>query len=68
VLAERDGKTVVVGCVYIYPATEPGPDAAVRSWVRAADARLDGPLHRAVTDWVREAWPFGSIEYAERAG
>ncbi len=41
----------VIGCVYIYPATD-GPGAHVRSWVRVADADLDTPLYRVVADWL----------------
>ena len=65
VLADGDR---VVGCVYIYPA-EDGPPcaAAVRSWVRAARAELDVPLHDAVVAWLAEAWPFTVIHYAPRA-
>jgi hypothetical protein len=53
----------VIGCVYIYPAREPGYDAQVRSWVRAADGGLDGPLRRAVADWLDTAWPFRAVSY-----
>jgi hypothetical protein len=55
----------VIGCVYIYPAKD-GPGAHIRSWVRAADAGLDEPLYRAVTDWLERAWPFARVVYAER--
>lgn len=65
----------VIGCVYIYPvgtadddraSTEIEHDASVRSWVSAAHAPLDRPLWEAVTEWLREAWPFERVAYAAR--
>ena len=64
----------VIGCVYIYPPRggEPGrprgggPQAAVRSWVRADHAALDPVLYHAVRAWLEREWPFDSIEYAPR--
>jgi hypothetical protein len=67
VLAADDGATVI-GCVYIYPSEQAENDARVRSWVRAADAPLDGVLHRAVADWLEAAWPFRRVDYAPRPG
>ena len=61
-----DGADEVVGCVYIYPSDVEGCDAEVRSWVRASHADLDGPLWRAVSDWLGEAWPFEAVRYASR--
>ncbi len=58
---ERD----VIGCVYIYPASEP-MSASVRSWVRASHAHLDGTLAAAVRQWLSDRWPFRTIEYANR--
>lgn len=66
VLAPSDPATTVIGCLYIYPSAEPGVDADVRSWVRAADAELDPVLYHAVSDWLRDAWPFRRVEYAAR--
>jgi len=55
----------IIGCVYIYPRkNEPG--ARVLSWVRADRADLDAPLYEAVSEWLRTAWPFTSVTYAER--
>lgn len=48
----------------IYPADN--FDARVRSWVRAADARLDPVLARAVSDWLADAWPFEHVDDAGR--
>jgi hypothetical protein len=60
----------VIGCVYIYPLCSQGeaagPNAAVRSWVRADQAALDPVLYRTVRDWLDRDWPFRSIEYAPR--
>jgi hypothetical protein len=64
----------VIGCVYIYPPRDQGPDhpeaggrqAAVRSWVRADHAALDPVLYHAVRAWLDRDWPFRSIEYAPR--
>ena len=68
VLGTGDDAGIVIGCVYIYPSPEPGHDARVRSWVRAADAGLDPVLYRAVTDWLEAAWPFARVDYAGRPG
>jgi RimJ/RimL family protein N-acetyltransferase len=56
----------VVGCVYIYPATEESDDAHVSSWVRASRVELDQPLWRAVSDWLAAEWPFEHVDYAAR--
>jgi hypothetical protein len=69
--AERKGFTYtvlddaddVVGCVYLYPARDNAHDAHVHSWVRAARAELDGPLRRAVADWLAAEWPFARPLY-----
>jgi len=74
VLDPTDG--VVIGCVYIYPVgtedADPAADAkthdaSVRSWVRADRAALDGPLWRAVSDWLGAEWPFVNVRYAARS-
>lgn len=66
----------VIGCVYIYPvgtddadrASDPiENDASVRSWVSVAHAPLDRPLWEAVTEWLREVWPFERVAYAPRS-
>jgi RimJ/RimL family protein N-acetyltransferase len=65
----------VIGCVYIYPvgtadadrASNPiEHDASVRSWVSVAHAPLDRRLWEAVTEWLREEWPFERVAYAPR--
>jgi hypothetical protein len=57
----------VIGCVYIYPSRSAGQDADVSSWVAAARAELDAPLHAAVSRWLADDWPFTAVEYAARA-
>jgi hypothetical protein len=64
VVAEDNGE--VIGCVYIYPSSKDGVDADVRSWVRANRAGLDASLYWTVVDWLREAWPFTTFDYAPR--
>jgi len=56
----------VIGCVYLYPPRRPGADVEVRSWVRADRADLDIPLWRAVTEWLRQQWPWSAPDYAPR--
>ena len=56
----------VIGCVYIYPTREGPPGAKVSSWVTAARAELDAPLHDAVAAWLAADWPFERVDYAER--
>ncbi len=72
---DRDGFTYtvldplggdVIGCVYIYPGAAERT-AAVRSWVRATHAHLDGELDRAVADWLAGPdWPFAAVSDAPR--
>ena len=50
---------VVIGCVYLYPATSADHDVTVRSWVRADRAYLDAPLADAVAAWLVAEWPWG---------
>ena len=56
----------VIGCVYIYPHDGREYDALVESWVRASRPELDAQLWRAVSDWLRDEWPFERVKYAER--
>jgi len=56
----------VIGCVYIYPLADGEHDARALSWVRASRAELDGPLWRAVSDWLASDWPLDGVEYAPR--
>jgi hypothetical protein len=61
----QDDAGAAIGCVYIYPA-ETDADADVRSWVRADHSYLDLPVYDAVSGWLRELWPFETIDYAPR--
>jgi hypothetical protein len=65
---QRDSGGAVLGCVYIYPSQGPGVDAHVRSWVRASAAELDPLVHRTVSEWLLNDWPFESVDYAPRPG
>lgn len=56
----------VIGCVYIYPTSEPGHDASVRSWVRHSRSEMDVVVYKAVAEWIRASWPFESAQYAPR--
>jgi len=56
----------VIGCVYIYPATDPDHDASIRSWVTESRSEMDIPVHRAVTEWIEQSWPFHSVQYGPR--
>ena len=38
----------VIGCLYIYPSSEPGHDAEVKSWVTADRAEMDAVVRRSV--------------------
>lgn len=56
---------VVIGCLYIYPASDPRYDAGVRSWVTVSRADMDAVVWRAVGDWLGN-WPFSAVDYAGR--
>lgn len=53
----------VIGCVYMYPSTDPQFDVHIQSWVSAARSHLDQPLADAVAEWVGEAWPWERVMY-----
>jgi hypothetical protein len=57
----------VIGCVYIYPASDGRHDARVMSWVRARSAELDSQLWSAVSEWLKTCWPFERVDYAARS-
>ena len=56
----------VIGCVYIYPATDPDRDASIRSWVRESRSEMDIPVYQVVAKWIDGSWPFHSVQYAPR--
>jgi hypothetical protein len=55
----------VIGCLYIYPSSDPGYDAKVSSWVTAARAGMDENVWRTIRDWLDD-WPFSAVDYAAR--
>lgn len=59
-----DGDSVI-GCVYVYPPSDPADgDARVRSWVRASRAELDGPVRATLRSWLLSpAWPFETVRF-----
>lgn len=57
----------VIGCVYFKPTRPPRTGVVdVRSWVTAAHADLDRPLHDAVRQWLVTDWPWPTVDYAAR--
>lgn len=56
----------VIGCVYIYPSRKDENVTNVRSWVSADRAELDVALYEAVSSWLATAWPFATVDYADR--
>ncbi len=61
-----DPESDVVGCVYIYPSKQQDVNAEVLSWVRVDRSDLDRPLYEAIGTWLRNDWPFETVDYAER--
>lgn len=57
----------VIGCVYIYPSSDPGYEADVRSWVCRDRAEVDAVLWKAVSAWLAASWPFNAVDYAARS-
>ena len=60
------GSGEVIGCVYIYPSRKDEHVTDVRSWVSAGWAEVDVDLYEAVSTWLADLWPFGTIDYASR--
>lgn len=63
---DRNDTNEVVGCVYIYSSPVRSHDAEVRSWAAASRPELDVEVWLAVSEWVRDSWPFESVRYAPR--
>ncbi len=59
-----DGEQVI-GCVYIYPSSDPKYHASVSSWVTASYTDLDRTVWETLSRWLGE-WPFPSIYYDPR--
>lgn len=56
----------VIGCVYIYPSTDPDRDVGVKSWVRESRAAMDVVVWETLSEWLAAAWPFTDVAYAAR--
>jgi hypothetical protein len=57
---------IVIGCVYLYPATSADYDVTVQSWVKADMADLDVPLADAVAEWLVSEWPWERVDRCGR--
>jgi len=57
-----------LGCIYIFPSTDPGFEAEVYMWVRksAFDEGLDPILEKTVKNWIKSSWPFQKVSYPGR--
>lgn len=55
----------VIGCVYIYPSSDPHYQAEVSSWVTAARAEMDRVVWETLSEWLT-SWPFSSFSYDSR--
>lgn len=56
----------IIGCLYIYPASDTATDASVASWVRSDRAEMDGVVWQTVSAWLAGTWPFRNVKYAAR--
>jgi hypothetical protein len=59
-------RSEVIGCLYIYPSTDPNHDARVTSWVRASRPEMDVVVWREVSQWLSDDWPFTNPRYDAR--
>lgn len=50
----------VIGCVYIYPSSEPVHDADMKWWVTEARAEMGSVIGPALASWLEAEWPFAS--------
>ncbi len=57
----------VIGCVYIYPSSDPAHDANVRSWVRVSRSEMDIVVWQELSEWIATVWPFSNPAYAARS-
>ncbi len=58
---------VVIGSVCFHPSTARGHDADVSSWVRVSRAELGAVVYAALSEWLRDVWPFEDPTYALRS-
>jgi hypothetical protein len=61
-------ETECLGCVYIYPSTNPNYDAIIMMWVRQSEVTngLDEILFPSVKKWIEKKWPFKRVAYPGR--
>lgn len=59
--------TKCLGCVYIYPSSNPQYDAEISMWVIKSWSTVGGDkiLLDTVKHWVNSSWPFKHVYYAE---
>jgi len=57
-----------LGCLYIYPSSNPKYDAEIILWVRQSEVKdgLDEHLFSAVKRWMKDKWPFKNPGYPGR--
>ena len=48
----------VIGCVYIYPSSQPDYDADMRWWVTQSRAEMASVVGPALNAWLEADWPF----------
>lgn len=58
-------ESLVLGCVYIYPARKEGYDAEVYLWARqdTPDDGLETELETTVRTWLKDKWPFQNVAF-----
>jgi len=58
-----------LGCLYIYPSSNPVFDAEIVMWVRESEVStgLDDHLFGAVKNWIKDTWPFINPGYPGRS-
>lgn len=57
-----------LGCMCIFPSTDPKYDALIYMWVRESEVKydLDGYFYEIVKKWINEKWPFKNPNYPRR--
>jgi hypothetical protein len=57
-----------LGCVYIYPSSDPGHDAEAFYWARQSElaSGLEERLGATFRDWLKRDWPFKRVAYPGR--
>jgi hypothetical protein len=57
-----------LGCMYIYPSSNPKHDAEIIMWVRESEVEtgLDQFLYSTVKEWIQDKWPFKNPGYPGR--